>query len=93
MKYELVLMFKSNLTEDEAKKNINSVKEIIKSLEGNVEKEDFWGKRKLAYEINGMQEAYYTVCDINLNQPQVKKLNLKLNIEPTVVRYLLTSKN
>lgn len=89
MKYELVLMLKPSLSEDQAKKSIESVKEHVKTLSGKVEKEDFWGKRKLAYEINRMQEATYTFLNLELDPSQLKKLTSKISMNSDVVRHLV----
>ncbi|OGC49825.1 30S ribosomal protein S6 [candidate division WWE3 bacterium RIFCSPHIGHO2_01_FULL_40_23] len=88
MKFELVLMLKPNLSEEQVKKNVEDVKETIKAGSGSVEKEDFWGKRKLAYEIKRMQEAYYSILDLSIDSSAQKKLFLKLNQNPSVIRYL-----
>jgi len=91
MSYELVLMIKPNLTEDIAKKAVDEVKDFVKSLDGKIEKEDFWGKRKLAYEIKRMQEAYYAVLNISLDKAKYTKLPTKLNLSDSVFRYLITT--
>jgi len=91
MNYELVVMIKPSLTEEQAKKKSDSIKGLITELEGKTEKEDFWGKRKLAYEIKRMQEAYYASLNFQFPEASVKKLSSKLSAEPDVVRYLLTA--
>ncbi len=85
-------MYKSSLTEDQVKKSIESFKDSIKALEGKVEKEDFWGKRKLAYEISNAQEAYYLLMEANLPADAIKKLNAKVNITTDVIRHLIARK-
>ena len=91
MNYELVLMIKPNLTEDNAKKAVAEVKDYVTSLSGKVEKDDFWGKRKLAYEIKRMQEAYYAVLNISLDKSKLEKLPTKLNLSDNTFRYLITT--
>ena len=93
MKYELMFMTKPTLTEDEVKKNIEYVRGSVKGVEGVIIKEDFWGKRKLAYEIKRMQEAYYTVLDLDLSQSQVKKIASSLSSNGDIFRYLITKKD
>ncbi|MEK7595764.1 MAG: 30S ribosomal protein S6 [Patescibacteria group bacterium] len=89
MKYEVVLMTKPSLTEEQNKKVLDSVKDLIKSSDGKIEKEDLWGKRKLAYEIKGMQECYYASFDFTLTPTSLKKVTSKFNLLPEVVRYLV----
>lgn len=92
MVYEITLMYKSSLTEDQVKKGIDSFKESIKTIEGKVVKEDFWGKRKLAYEISNAQEAYYLLVEADIPSDAVKKINAKVNITTDVIRHLITRK-
>ena len=58
------LMFIINPTLEDAKKEaaIEKVKAIIEA-DGEVEKVDAWGMRKLAYPIEKKNEGYYVVVE------------------------------
>ncbi len=92
MNYELVLMIKPTLSEEQSKKSLSVVLEVLKSLEAKNVKEDMWGKKRLAYEIGSFQDAYYAQVDFSADADSVKKLSQKLNLNEEVVRYLVTKK-
>ena len=51
-KYETIFILHPSLDEEAVKANIEKFKGVIENGGGTVENVDFWGKRKLAYEIN-----------------------------------------
>lgn len=85
-------MHKDTLTESKAKEGLDSIKEFIKSLDGKVEKEDVWGKRKLAYKLDKSFDAYYSLLDIDMGSESSKKLLQRLRINTDLLRYLLIKK-
>ena len=58
-KYELAVVVSAKLEDDARAEVIEKVKELISRFGGTVTDVDEWGKRRLAYEIQKMKEAYY----------------------------------
>jgi small subunit ribosomal protein S6 len=92
-KYELMTLVKGSAGEKEAKQVSEEVSEHIESLKGKVENKDFWGKRKLAYNIRQDTDGYYEVIDFEIPKDQVKKLKSKLNLMDNLVRYIVTARS
>lgn len=90
--YELMTIAKVSLGEDGARKVSNDVKDLISSLNGKVLNSDFWGKRKLAYEIKHDTEAFYEVMTFDSDGSVLSKLKSKMNLLEGLVRYLITAK-
>lgn len=88
--YELVVLLHPDL-EIDLEKPLAKVRQIIADNKGEITKEDSWGKRKLAYRINGEDFAMYMYFELNLPAETVKKLQSTLNITDEVLRYLLTA--
>lgn len=88
--YELVVLLHPDL-EIDLEKPLAKLRQIIADNKGEITKEDSWGKRKLAYRINGEDFAVYTYIELNLPAETVKKLQSTLNITDEVLRYLLTA--
>jgi small subunit ribosomal protein S6 len=88
--YELVVLLHPDL-EIDLEKPLTKVRQIIKDNKGEIVKEDSWGKRKLAYRINGEDFAMYVYLEVSLPAATVKKLQSTLNITDEVLRYLLTA--
>ena len=59
--YEAMIIFKPELKDSEIKKNITEIKEKVSSFGGKVIKEDDWGMKNLAYEMNKKTKGYYFV--------------------------------
>lgn len=88
--YELVVLLHPDL-EIDLEKPLAKVRQIIADNKGEITKEDNWGKRKMAYRINGEDFAMYVYFELNLPAETVKKLQSTLNITDEVLRYLLTA--
>jgi small subunit ribosomal protein S6 len=88
--YELVVLLHPDL-EIDLEKPLAKVRSIIKDNQGEITKEDNWGKRKLAYRIKGEDFAMYMYMELSLPAETVKKLQSTLNITDEVLRYLLTA--
>lgn len=91
MKYEVMTIYKNDLGEEGAKELSAKVREIIESMGGKEIENDFWGRRKFAYEINHNVEGFYDVFTLEFEPSNVKKLKEKLNLLNGLVRYLFTA--
>lgn len=90
-KYEIMTIYKIDLGESEAKELSNKVSDLIKSLKGKILNQNFWGKRKFAYEIKHNSEGYYDVFDFEVDSSKLGSFKKKLNLMDNVVRYLITA--
>jgi small subunit ribosomal protein S6 len=88
--YELVLLLHPDL-EIDLEKPLTKLRKIIADNQGEITKEENWGKRKLAYRINKEDFAVYMYIEVSLPGETVKKLQSTLNITDEVLRYLLTA--
>jgi small subunit ribosomal protein S6 len=89
--YELVCILQPDLDETAFKEAVERVKGWITDAGGKIDKEDVWGKRKLAYLIRKQREGHYVL--LNLSLPAEATNNLERNIrflEP-VMRHMLTA--
>ncbi|RJR27286.1 30S ribosomal protein S6 [candidate division WWE3 bacterium] len=91
--YELMTIVDAVLSEDKAKALSKEIQTFIETMDGKVTKTDFWGKRKLAYEIGSTKEGYYDVIYFELLPENLEKLKVKLKLMENVTRYLVTAKS
>jgi small subunit ribosomal protein S6 len=91
MKYEIMTIYKNDLGEEGAKELSGKVRELIESMDGKNIENDFWGRRKFAYEINHDSEGFYDVFAFEFESSNVKKLKERLNLLNGLVRYLFTA--
>ena len=87
-KYELCVVVSAKLEDDARAELIERVKELIARFEGNVTDVDDWGKKKLAYEIEKMHEAFYYFVHFESEPTAPAQIEGRMRIMDGVLRYL-----
>lgn len=90
-KYELAVVLNPTLDEEGVKAVLTNIQELIARFGGTVEKVDEWGKRKLAYEIQKVNEGFYTFITFNAEPTAPNELEQRMRIMDNVLRYLIVS--
>ena len=67
-KYELALVVNAKLEEEERAAVVEKAKGYVTRYGGTVGEVEEWGKKRLAYEIQHMREAYYTLFSLKQTQ-------------------------
>ncbi|MGB2111032.1 MAG: 30S ribosomal protein S6 [Patescibacteria group bacterium] len=91
--YELMLIIDSTLTEEQRNESISELKASFEKFSVNVEKEDVWGDKKLAYKINKSDRGFYILYDVNLDGKIIKDISKEINLNRSIVRYMFTRKD
>ena len=86
--YELTVLIHPDLEAD-LDKALGKVKSLITDNGGEIIKEDNWGKKRLAYQINREDFAIYVYFEVKLPAEAPLKISNTLNITDEVLRYLL----
>lgn len=87
-KYELAVVVSAKLEDDARTEVIEKVKALITRFGGNVTDVDEWGKRRLAYEIQKMKEAYYYFVHFESDATTPCEVEQRIRIMDGVIRYL-----
>jgi len=90
-KYETIFILQPSLDEEAVKANIEKFKGVIENGGGVIENVDFWGKRKLAYEIKKVNEGFYTMINFSADAELPKELDRIFRINDTVVRHIIVN--
>ena len=86
-RYELMVLITDLLEEDAAKASFEWVKELLDQQGATVLDEAWWGRRRLAYEINKRDHGYYGVLDLEATADAVAEVERRLKISDDVVRF------
>jgi small subunit ribosomal protein S6 len=86
--YELGVILKTSLEDTERDGFIAELKELLAKEGGSIVKEDVWGKRGLAYEINHQREGFYFFWQYEAPGTVIKPLEYRLRLSEQVVRFL-----
>ncbi|NMB03617.1 MAG: 30S ribosomal protein S6 [Tissierellia bacterium] len=91
-KYESILVFRPDMEDDAREQLLERFKSII-AAQGNVESVDDWGKKRLAYEIEKLQEGYYYLINFEASHDLPIELERNYKISDQVIRYNIIRKD
>lgn len=87
--YEQVVIVEPTLTEEETEAASQKVKDLVMKSGGEILKEDRWGKRKLAYDINKRSDGFYILYNFKAPSSAVKKLEDYYRVYDPVFKYMV----
>ena len=85
--YELMIITRGSLDETAVTANVERFTTLVADQGGTVERVDHWGKRQFAYEIQHMNEGFYTVIDLQISSEGLLELERQLRLADEVVRH------
>ncbi len=88
-KYELLVVLNGNLEDDARSAAMERVNSYITRFGGNVTSVDEWGKKKHAYEIQKMTEAYYYIVNFEAPLGAPAQIENNVRIMEQVIRFLI----
>jgi len=88
-KYETIFILHPSLDEEALKAGVEKFKGVIENGGGVVDNVDYWGKRKLAYEIKKVNEGHYTLINFSAEPDLPKELDRVFRITDTIVRHII----
>ncbi|BDR53613.1 hypothetical protein KIM372_15200 [Bombiscardovia nodaiensis] len=92
-KYEMMFIADPSLDERALKKMADQYLEIVTKEGGSIDKTDFWGRRKLAYEINGNTEGNYAVVNYSCEPSVSDELDRVMNLSESIIRTKILRKD
>ena len=86
--YELLFFVAPSIDEETRLAVMKRIDTAITADNGTVDNVDNWGKRKLAYEVNGLTDGDYTLIDFHANPESIAELDRVLRITDAVERFM-----
>ena len=86
--YELVYVVKPNSDEEVREAILNKVKEVV-ATDGEIDKVDTWGTKKLAYPIAKFTEGFYVLVNFKSAVDVPKEIDRNLKINENVIRHMI----
>lgn len=87
--YELLYIVDPSATEEVRATVTARIDNAIVGQGGSIENVDDWGKRKLAYEIDGLSEGNYILVNFQADPTHVQELDRVLRITDAVKRHMI----
>ena len=88
-KYELTIIVRPDLEKEALTAEFDQVKELITKFGGTIDKVDEWGKRKLAYEINKVNEGFYNFIEFTADANVPAEIESRIRSKENILRYLI----
>jgi len=90
--YELVLILDPEVKEAEQEKLLTKIKKQITDSEGKIVETKQWGRKELAYPLAKKRAGVFYILNFGLSAERVSPLKQKIQLEDTVLRFLLVVK-
>ena len=92
-KYELAVVVNAKIEDDERAEVVNKAKALIERFGGHITNVDEWGKRRLAYDVQKMKEAFYYFIQFDADSKAPAEIESRVRIMDNVIRYLCVKRN
>jgi len=88
-KYELTVVVNAKIEDDERAAVVNKAKGYIERFGGKITNVDEAGKKKLAYDIQKMSEAFYYFIQFEAETTAPAEIENRVRIMDNVLRFLI----
>ena len=87
-KYELAVVVNAQIDDEARTAAVENVKNLVTRFGGQIGEITEWGKKKLAYEIQKMNEGYYFFIPFEAEGSAIAEIESRMRIMDNVIRYL-----
>ena len=84
--YELMVILDPSLDERTVAPSLDTFLNVVRKDGGSVDNLDFWGRRRLAYDIKKKSEGYYAVVTLNAEPATAAELDRQLGLNESILR-------
>ncbi len=92
-KYELMMIVDPQMEDNSVKKLVERHMETVTKENGTLDNADYWGRRKLAYEINGNREGQYVVVEYTCEPAVSDELDRRMKLDDSIIRTKILRKD
>jgi len=89
--YEIVFLVHPDQSE-QVPAMIERYEAIVEKHSGLIHRKEDWGRRQLAYSIDGVHKAHYILRNIECNQSALDELKTAFKFNDAILRYLILNK-
>ncbi|MDR2035763.1 MAG: 30S ribosomal protein S6 [Coriobacteriales bacterium] len=91
--YELLFFVDPSIEEEAREALLARIDSTITSQDGVIDSVEPWGKRKLAFEVNKLQDGDYTLINFHADPTSIAELDRVLRITDAVIRFMIVRKD
>ncbi|MBR6439831.1 MAG: 30S ribosomal protein S6 [Aeriscardovia sp.] len=82
----MMAIINPSMEEASVKKLMEQFMTVVTEDGGEVKDIDYWGKRRLAYQINGLDDGFYLVAHFSCTPEACAELDRQMKLNESVVR-------
>ena len=86
--YELLTIFKPSLDSEELDKAVDKISSDVKASKGEVVSVDKMGRKKLAYDLQGYRDGFFTTLVVSLPADSIVEFKRTLKLNDNVLRFM-----
>ena len=87
--YESVVVMDSSLAETEIERQIEKLTQLVTEGKGQVQEVQRWGRRRIAYEMAGRTEGYYTLLRFQAEPSVIEGLDRACRLNESILRHMV----
>jgi small subunit ribosomal protein S6 len=91
--YEVALIIRPDVEEEAQQQTIERLSEILTADGGQVDNVETWGRRRLAYEINRVNEGYYYFIQGQFASSVLPELDRVVKLSEDIVRHMVVRRD
>ena len=91
--YELLYFMAPSSDEESREAVSNRIETALSSAGGTIDEVEEWGKRKLAYEVDGLAEGDYVLVNFHAEPDNIAELDRILRITDAVKRHMIVGRS
>ena len=89
--YEALFIVAPSFDESGVSEVSEAVKELVEANDGQILFADLWGKRRLAYPVQGHGDGYYVLMVFNGDSELLDRINNHFRITEPIIRHLVVT--
>ena len=86
--YELLTIFKPSLDSEELDKAVDKISSDVKAAKGEVSSVDKMGRKKLAYDLQGYRDGFFTTLIVSLPADAIVEFKRNLKLNDNILRFM-----
>lgn len=85
-KYEIMVILDPEVDDRQVQPLVEKHLQVITKGNGTVDGTDYWGRRRLAYDINKKSEGIYAVLNVTAEPAVVQEMDRLMTIDEQIMR-------
>lgn len=88
----MMTILRPDLDTEAHEESLKKIEKLISANAGKVDSIERWGKKRLAFEIDHLNEGNYSVLDFSGTPETVKEVDRVLKISDDIIRFMIVKK-